>query len=86
MATTLGGTELFALLLVLSIAVSLVAYRLCFPYTLALSLPAGLQYRSQIQVIVYRVVLVTLVGQGVLMRLLLPRWKLADSAATQASA
>jgi monovalent cation:H+ antiporter, CPA1 family len=53
---------------------------------LALSLPAGLQYRSQIQVIVYGVVLVTLVGQGVLMRLLLPRWKLADSTATQASA
>lgn len=37
-ATILGGAEVFVLLLMLSIAVSLVAYRLRFPYTLALVL------------------------------------------------
>jgi CPA1 family monovalent cation:H+ antiporter len=41
---------------------------------LALSLPALIPDASRLQLIVYGVVLVTLVGQGILMRLLLPRW------------
>jgi CPA1 family monovalent cation:H+ antiporter len=41
---------------------------------LALSLPALIPDAGPLQLIVYGVVLVTLVGQGTLMRLLLPRW------------
>ncbi len=41
---------------------------------LALSLPASLAQRSLLQSVVYGVVLITLIGQGVSMRALLPRW------------
>lgn len=41
---------------------------------LALSLPETLPQRGLIQSVVYGVVLVTLLGQGVAMRVLLPRW------------
>ncbi len=42
---------------------------------LVLSLPAKLPKRDLLEVIVYGVVLVTLLGQGVGLRLLLPHWK-----------
>ncbi len=41
---------------------------------LVLSLPAVFPLRSQLEAIVYGVVLVTLVGQGALLRLVLPHW------------
>jgi NhaP-type Na+/H+ or K+/H+ antiporter len=41
---------------------------------LALSLPLAAPQRNTLAIVVYAVVLVTLVGQGVAMRFLLPRW------------
>ncbi|HEU0028649.1 MAG TPA: cation:proton antiporter [Ktedonobacterales bacterium] len=41
---------------------------------LALSLPASTPYLGQIQDAVYGVILITLLGQGVALRFLLPRW------------
>jgi CPA1 family monovalent cation:H+ antiporter len=41
---------------------------------LALSLPLAAPQRNTLAIIVYAVVLVTLVGQGIAMRFLLPRW------------
>jgi len=41
---------------------------------LALSLPTDIPYRSLLEYIVYGVVLVTLVGHGIGLRVLLPRW------------
>lgn len=46
---------------------------------LVLSLPAALPERSRLEIIVYGVVLVTLLGQGVLLRLALPHWPTAPS-------
>jgi CPA1 family monovalent cation:H+ antiporter len=42
---------------------------------LVLSLPSTLPNRNLLEVIVYGVVLITLLGQGVGLRVLLPRWK-----------
>ncbi len=55
---------------------------------LALSLPASTPYLNQIQDAIYGVTLVTLLGQGVALRFLLPRWPGARSSAAprQASA
>jgi CPA1 family monovalent cation:H+ antiporter len=44
---------------------------------LVLSLPEALPQRPQLEVIVYGVVLVTLVGQGLLLRVALPHWPAA---------
>jgi CPA1 family monovalent cation:H+ antiporter len=52
---------------------------------LALSLPASTPYLAQIQDAVYGVTLITLLGQGVALRFLLPRWPGARSAAPQPS-
>lgn len=41
---------------------------------LALSLPLATPQRNTVAIVVYAVVLVTLVGQGIAMRFLLPRW------------
>jgi CPA1 family monovalent cation:H+ antiporter len=41
---------------------------------LALSLPVAAPQRNTLAIVVYAVVLVTLVGQGIAMRFLLPRW------------
>jgi CPA1 family monovalent cation:H+ antiporter len=46
---------------------------------LVLSLPAALPGRGLLQGIVYGVVLVTLLGQGIGLRVLLPRWKRGES-------
>jgi CPA1 family monovalent cation:H+ antiporter len=45
---------------------------------LALSLPSDVPQRSLIQLTVYGVVLITLLGQGIGLRVLLPRWPKAD--------
>jgi CPA1 family monovalent cation:H+ antiporter len=45
---------------------------------LALSLPSDVPQRSLIQLTVYGVVLVTLLGQGIGLRVLLPRWPRAE--------
>jgi NhaP-type Na+/H+ or K+/H+ antiporter len=42
---------------------------------LVLSLPEALAQRNLLTDIVYGVILVTLLGQGVTLRFLLPRWK-----------
>ncbi len=49
---------------------------------LALSLPENIPQRSLIQNIVFGVVLVTLLGQGIAMRVLLPHWQQRDSSQT----
>jgi CPA1 family monovalent cation:H+ antiporter len=41
---------------------------------LALSLPSAAPHRNTLAIVVYAVVLVTLVGQGITLRFLLPRW------------
>lgn len=46
---------------------------------LVLSLPAALPARGLLEGIVYGVVLVTLLGQGIGLRVLLPRWKRGES-------
>jgi CPA1 family monovalent cation:H+ antiporter len=48
---------------------------------LALTLPAGIADAQQLERTVYGVVLVTLVGQGIGLRLLLPRWPRGEPAA-----
>jgi NhaP-type Na+/H+ or K+/H+ antiporter len=42
---------------------------------LVLSLPTELEQRNLLTDIVYGVILVTLLGQGLTLRVLLPRWK-----------
>ena len=42
---------------------------------LVLALPATLEQRNLLTNIVYGVILVTLLGQGLTLRVLLPRWK-----------
>jgi CPA1 family monovalent cation:H+ antiporter len=49
---------------------------------LALSLPENIPQRNLIQNIVFGVVLVTLLGQGIAMRVLLPHWQQHDSSQT----
>jgi CPA1 family monovalent cation:H+ antiporter len=46
---------------------------------LVLSLPATLAERGLLEAMVYGVVLVTLLGQGIGLRILLPRWKKGES-------
>jgi monovalent cation:H+ antiporter, CPA1 family len=46
---------------------------------LVLSLPTALPARGLLEAIVYGVVLVTLLGQGIGLRVLLPRWKKGES-------
>jgi CPA1 family monovalent cation:H+ antiporter len=50
---------------------------------LALSLPSDVPQRSLIQLTVYGVVLITLLGQGIGLRVLLPRWPKADPRRTE---
>jgi CPA1 family monovalent cation:H+ antiporter len=42
---------------------------------LVLSLPEALEQRNLLTDIVYGIILVTLLGQGLSLRILLPRWK-----------
>ena len=50
---------------------------------LALSLPTDVPQRSLIQLTVYGVVLITLLGQGIGLRVLLPRWPKVESRRTE---
>lgn len=50
---------------------------------LALSLPSDVPQRSLIQLTVYGVVLITLLGQGIGLRVLLPRWPKVESRRTE---
>jgi CPA1 family monovalent cation:H+ antiporter len=49
---------------------------------LVLSLPAAFPLRARLETIVYGVVLVTLLGQGILLRLVLPHWPRVPAAPT----